>query len=139
MVLVTKQGFCYLWDQTIGKKGTDEVGSCVFKHLKKYLKDTQVTKVTLIADNCPSQNKSRMTYQILLWALYKIEQLKEVEYIFLEKGHTQNANESIHSNIEQAKKGIEIHHPCQWTTPIQTACLKQPYIVKQLNQDENFD
>ena len=34
-----------------------------------------------------------------------MQKLKEIQLIFLEKGHTQNANGSIHSTNERAKKG----------------------------------
>ena len=65
--------------------------------------------------------------------------LTTVELIFLEKGHTQNENDSIHSCIERAKKGINIYHPYQWETLIQSACKSQPYNLKCLTQDDFFD
>ena len=41
----------------------------------------------------------------------KIQKLKEIQLILLEKGHTQNTNDSMHSTIEQAKQGINIFYP----------------------------
>ena len=94
-------------------KGVDEVSSCVYKHLKNEVNGTEVEQVTLIADNCGSQNKSRMTNQMLVHAFRELPNVRVINYFFLEKGHTQNANDSIHSSIEQAKRGVTINHPCQ--------------------------
>ena len=57
--------------------------------------------------------------------------------IFLEKGHTQNANDSMHSTIERAKRNI--FHPYQWEAVMQFACKSKPYNVKVMNQDEIYN
>ena len=56
--------------------------------------------------------------------------------IFLEKGHTQNCNDSIHASIEKAEEGINIHHPGRWDTVVQMTCKNQPYEVKRMSQKE---
>ena len=62
-----------------------------------------------------------------------------INLVFLEKGHSQNINDSAHSVIERAKKGVTIHHPHQWTTLIETACRKNPYKVKLMSQNKIFN
>ena len=57
--------------------------------------------------------------------------------IFLEKGHTQNANDSMHSTIGRAKRNI--FHPYQWEVVMQFACKSKPYNVKVMNQDEIYN
>ena len=62
-----------------------------------------------------------------------------INLVFLEKGHTQNINDSVNSVIERVKKGVNIYHPHQWTTLIETACRKNPYKVKLMLQNEMFN
>ena len=52
-----------------------------------------------------------------------------INLIFMEKGHTQNINNSVHLTIEKAKKGINIHHSHQWITLIETASCSQSNLV----------
>ena len=40
----------------------------------------------------------------------KMQKLKEIQLTFLEKGHTQNANGSMHSTNRREKRGINIFH-----------------------------
>ena len=42
----------------------------------------------------------------------------------------------MHSNIEKAKKGIEVDHPEQWIGVMQMACKKQPYNVRVMNRED---
>ena len=66
-----------------------------------------------------------------------MQKFKEIQLIFLEKRHTQNANDSMHSTIEQAKREINIYHPYQWEEVMQLLC--NPYNVKVMSQDEFLD
>ena len=80
------------------------MGSCVFSCVKENLKGHKF--VTKFSDNCSGQNKNRYIYELIMSLLtIKMQKLKEIQYIFLEKGHTQNANVCMHSTIEQAKRG----------------------------------
>lgn len=64
-----------------------------------------------------------------------MQKLKEIQLIFVEKGHTQNANDSIHSTNERAKKG-NIFNSYQWGVVMQFACKSKQYNVKVMNQGE---
>ena len=48
-----------------------------------------------------------------------------MQLIFFEKDYTQNYNDSIHSSIDKAKEGINIHHPVQWYTVAEMTCKKR--------------
>ena len=39
------------------------------------------------------------------------EQKIKINLVFLEKGHTQNTNDTAHSIIEKAKSGVKQHSP----------------------------
>ena len=69
-------------------------------------------------------------------AVRKFKNLKSIQLVFLERGHMQNENDSIHSTIEKSKKGITIFHPCQWVTLVQWACKTRPYIAETMDTDD---
>ena len=133
--LETRQVSCYVWDQTVAKRGSNEISSCLYKYINQ-LPDN-INELFLFADNCTGQNKNRFVNQML--AIAATERKIKVNLVFLEKGHTQNINDTAHSVIEKAKKGVNIHHPHQWITLIETACRKNPYKVNMMSQEDFFN
>lgn len=51
---------------------------------------------------------------------------------FLEVGHTQNENDSIHSAIERAARKAKIYTPEQWSAVARTARQNKPYSVQDM-------
>ena len=139
--LDTKQCYCYIWDQTVAKRGGNEISSCLYEHLNDVIRNTYVKHVVLFCDNCLGQNKNRIINYMLCVAIVNIPNPECIDLIFLEKGHTQNINDSVDACIEKAKKGINIHHPYQWETLMQMSCKSKPYPVKYLIQENmlNFN
>ena len=122
----------------MAKRGANEVGSCLCSLLNQICKSPG-QNVTLFADNCPGQNRNRYLFKMLSVAALTIGNITSIELILLEKGHTQNENDSVHSRLENAKKGRTVYHPGQWLTMAEMACKSRPYFVKYLNQDIFMD
>ena len=133
--LVTGEAYCYVWDQTQGQRGANEIASCLYAYLNVHCKE-ELSTISLFADNCPGQNKNRFVIQMLSLALLKNSNLKVIQLIFLEVGHTQNENDTIHSLIEGEKKGIDIYHPAQWNTVIATASKKKKLHVEPMSWED---
>lgn len=133
--LATKDAYCYVWHESIGKKGANEVASCISHFLStKDMRD--VEEIYFYSDNCPSQNKNRIVFAFYAQIAKKFQ--INVNHIYLEKGHTQNEGDSVHSVIERAKKGKKIFVPSQWYSLIH--CAKRtgnPYNVIEMEQ-RNF-
>ena len=127
--LIQKQGYCFIWNETIAKRGASEISNCLIKLIELYC-TTDSMELVLFADNCPRQNKNQFIIQMMSLAVRKFKNIKSIQLVFLERGHTQNENNLIHSNIEKSKKGITIFHPFQWVTLVQGACKTRPYIVE---------
>ena len=108
--LADKSGFCYCWDQTVAQRGSNEIGSYINMHLKENIMESEVTHVAYFSDNYPGQNKNRFVYHTLSLSTMIIENLGEVELVFIEKGHTQNANDTMLSLIENAKSPNKPYH-----------------------------
>ena len=138
-VLTSQDTYCYVWDQTVAGRGSNEVASCLKKYLNDHVKGTAIEEVTFICDNCPSQNKNRMQNEMISVSVIEIPNLKAMSFVFLEKGHTHNENDTAHSCIEKAKSGVRIDHPYQWQTLIQAAYRKNPFDVTWMNQTDFYD
>lgn len=105
-----RQAYCYRWCESDGKRGSNEIGSCLL----------------------------RFIYSVWEYAtfIHKVN----IRHTFLEKGHTQNEGDSVHATIECAKKGIIIYVPMQWVTLVQSAKVtKEPYLVIQISNNEFLD
>jgi len=119
--IANKQGYCYMWTETEGNRGSNEIGTCLFKFIE-LLKDRGVEEFTFYSDNCGGQNRNRYIYSMWEYAasIYKVT----IIHRFFEKGHTQNEGDSMHATIECAKKGKIIYVPSQWMTLVRCAKLK---------------
>ena len=53
--------------------------------------------------------------------------------MFLEVGHTQNENDSVHSTIERASRRQFIYTPDQWSSVARGARHGKPYTVKDMD------
>jgi hypothetical protein len=147
-------GTCFVWDESLAKRGSNEVGSCVMNWMTEKasegVKQVRVLKivfllftlffkqVTLFSDNCAGQNRNR--YIFGAYAHFARKFGVSVAHIFLEPGHTQNEADSVHALIERTKKNAKIYIPAQWYSLIASAKVNgHPYVVKEVDQSDIFD
>lgn len=72
---------CFMWDQTTGKRGADEVGSCIIHHLRAKAAEGCKAAV-LYSDNCSGQNQNRFLLAALTY-LIQHTPLERVALCFL--------------------------------------------------------
>ena len=65
--------------------------------------------------------------------------LDKIQHFYLEKGHTQNENDSVHSTIERATRHIPLYTPDQWFTAVRSARISKPYIVEEMTRCDFLD
>lgn len=133
-----KQSYCYMWCESDGKRGSNEIGTCLLKFIKFMKENHGISEFSFYSDNCAGQNRNRYIYS--MWEYAAFIHKVNIRHTFLEKGHTQNEGESVHATIECAKKGTIIYVPMQWVTLVQSAKVtKQPYLVIQMSNNEFLD
>ena len=59
--------------------------------------------------------------------------------MYLETGHKQNQNDSVHAVIERFAKNQTVYVPSQWFQIAKSACLKSPYKVKEMGISDFYD
>jgi len=75
---------------------------------------------------------------VVVYVLHKCD-VDSISHSFLEVGHTQNENDSVHATIERASRKIPIYTPDQWCTVIAAARLTKPYHVVEMETYDFFD
>lgn len=139
--LIKKTTECYVWDESNGQRGVNELGSCVLHYLNK--KIGTYKDVIFFSDNCSGQQKNQFMVAAYFYALRKLN-LNSITHKFLIKGHTQNEGDSVHSLIErkikQAVKSGPIYTPEGLIALIKTARRTgEPLSVNELSFEDFYD
>ena len=125
-----KQGFCYVWNESTGNRGADEISSCVYNYIQKKITEG-ITEFRFYSDSCGGQNRNKIIFG--MFSKIAAELGVKITHIFFEPGHSQNAGDSMHAMIEKKSRGQDIFTQDQWCEIIKNAVKKKPYEVKELN------
>jgi hypothetical protein len=132
-----KKGVCYMWDETVAKRGANEVSSCLLDFIKANV-ERGYKDFRFWSDNCAGQNRNRIVYSLYVFAAKKYN--ISITHRFLEKGHTQNEGDSVHSVIERSSQAKTIYTPDEWRILVRWAKNEgEPYIVRNMTQIDFFD
>ena len=74
--LIHKQGYCFILNETIAKRGASEISS-LLKLIELYC-TTDNMELVLFADNCPAQNKNRFIIKVMSLAVRKFKNIKSI-------------------------------------------------------------
>lgn len=132
-----KKAVCFMWDETVAKRGANEVASCLLKFIETKV-EQGAKDIRFWSDNCAGQNRNRFVFSLYVYAAkkYKIR----ITHRFLQKGHTQNEGDSVHSVIERASQPKTIYSPDEWRLLVRWAkCEGEPYVVCNVTQNDVFD
>lgn len=61
----TRNSFCFLWGETDGNRGSNEICTVIYKYLENVDHRKTVKSVALYCDSCAGQNKNRAMLVIL--------------------------------------------------------------------------
>lgn len=109
--------YCYFWDEVQGKRGANEIGSCILHYLQRLNEQNRNIKlnVTFYSDNCCGQNKNKFITSLYSYAVTIFDNIHTITHKYLIKGHTQNEGDNVHSLIEKEIKSLD-----QYTHPTTT-------------------
>lgn len=99
--LSASQGYCFVWDETIGNKGATEIASYVYHFIiQEAAAGKKIFKFW--SDNARLQNKNR--FLVAMYLLLSARLGVTITHRYLIKGHTQNEADTIHARIESSCK-----------------------------------
>ncbi|XP_050515795.1 uncharacterized protein LOC126890691 isoform X1 [Diabrotica virgifera virgifera] len=133
----TGKASCYLWHETLAKRGANEIASCLYKEIMD-LPDS-VKKIILYSDTCGGQNKNSHVAAMFTYLLQQKNTIEEIHHKFLIPGHTRMECDADHSLIEKKKKksATLIAHPHDWSTLIR--CTSNKFKIVEMEQNEFLD
>ena len=132
----SKNGFCYVWDESNGRRGASEVGTCLNNYIQSL--PQEVKTLTLFSDCCGGQNRNQFTALALLHAV-NTTHVDVIEHKFLVSGHTQMECDSMHSCIERSKRHVSVHSPEGWYNVITLARRGKPYTIIPMEYSDFLD
>lgn len=135
--MAKKKARCYIWDETVAKRGANEVGSCLLDFIEQSTRDG-VEEFRFWSDNCGGQNRNRFVFFLYTYCAKKFK--ISIRHRFLEKGHTQNEGDSVHALIEREAKKKTIYTPEEWRLLVRWAkSTENPYDIQNMTQNQFFD
>lgn len=85
--LSTDDVFLYCYDETVAKKGSDEVASFLYDHITSKVSE-EVTHLELFCDSCAGQNKNFTLIRFLDYMVHHKKRFTSVTVTFPERGHS---------------------------------------------------
>ncbi|KAJ0174387.1 hypothetical protein K1T71_010533 [Dendrolimus kikuchii] len=135
---VTKQGYCYFWPEYEGNRGSNEVSTCLYNYISNLSNDHHLI---LYSDCCPGQNRNSVLVAMLNYIITSPDNdnIRVIDYKFLEPGHTYMECDNMHSTIERASEYAKIYTPDDWQNVIRLARKDNPYKVKVMEHTDFLD
>ena len=123
--LGNKSGDCFMWHEGIAKRGANEIASSVYSYIIDEARNNNTREVTIYSDNCMGQNKNSAVALMYAKVVATIPTIDVITHKFLEKGHTENEGDSMHSVIEKSIGKIPVYIPHQYYTLVRSAKKKR--------------
>lgn len=132
----TGKSYCYVYDETVGGKGQNEVASMILDFLKNHI-SSEVTDIYLFSDNCSSQNKNYVLVQ-LLYTLVDLSKFNLICHRYPEPGHSFLPCDRSFGRIESEKKKYDkIYLPRDYIDIFRKA--SKNFEIKEVSQDMFLD
>lgn len=134
-----KECFCFLWDETISKRGASEISTCVARYLNEL--DTRgIKEVRLFADGCSGQNRNTIVVGMMLYVITNAKNIEKIVLSYFETNHGQSEGDSAHSSIANAiSLAGEVFIPAQLPPILKLARRAMPYNVITMSSDDFYD
>lgn len=130
------QAHCNVWVEGEAGRGSQEVGSCLIKHITHRLKDG-VETLLLWSDSCGGQNRNIKLTLMLKAVLHDHPTLKEIRHRFLESGHSFLPNDTDFGRIECALKHQQrLYTPEDYIQTMKNCRKVKPMIVHRLTKED---
>ncbi|KAE9543698.1 hypothetical protein AGLY_002094 [Aphis glycines] len=132
------KGSCYIWYESIAKRGANEISSCLYHYLNNLPKE--VSHIVMYSDCCLGQNKNGIIMSMCLYFLEIQNTIKTIDHKFMVPGHSRMECDSDHARIEKTRKKYPtpINHPYDWVQLIRFAG-KDKFCSLEMDQTKFFD
>lgn len=132
----TNQAIFNVWNEMQVSKGTQEVGSCLKKHIQEI---NGPKKLILWSDSCGGQNRSIKLILMLIHILQNHDTLDTISIRYLQSGHSYLLNDSDFSDFECALKQHEqLFTEDEFISVMESSRIDNKFIVNRMTSDDFF-
>nr|CAD7459469.1 unnamed protein product [Timema tahoe]CAD7461930.1 unnamed protein product [Timema tahoe] len=130
-VLSTGESFFYAYDETVARKGADEVSSFLFYFVMVQL-DPAVKELDIFCDSCGGQNKNWTLFRLVHYIVHHTKRLEKVKMNFPIRGHSYLECDRNMACVNQ-NKWVEL--PTDWIEEFEVARAKpSPFRVVEVDR-----
>lgn len=137
--LKTREAFFYVWNESKGRRGSNEVASCLQHYLSNFVGDN-VKNLVIFSDNCGGQNKNT---NIVLFYLRLIHSggFDNIEHYFLISGHSYLPCDRDFGFLEGKLKGLPVYTTDHYVELMRSCRDNNPFKVVEMGSTDffNFD
>ena len=83
--LASKHATCYLWSEVDAKRGSCEIGTCLYLHLLSLQRN--INHAIFYSDACSGQNRNQFTATSLMHAVTNLPHIEKINHKFLKWSH----------------------------------------------------
>lgn len=131
-VLSDSRSVFYVYPETIGKKGSDDVSSLLNHFVYNYL-DLNIKHLDLFCDSCGGQNKNFTLFRYLHNLVNQQKRFDVVRVTFPIRGHSYMENDKNMGIINQKARVETVNELCDL---VQSSRKKpSPFVVEHLSED----
>ena len=134
--MVVDHRYMYMWDETVAKRGSSEVASCLRHFFETYR--TGAKSLVSYSGSCGRQNKS-LTILSLYSELHQQGVYDILDHKFLTRGHTFLRNDLDFAQVEKRKSSAVAYLPSDWCKAVEEANRQNPFQVVQMEQRQFFN
>lgn len=135
----TRNVFCFIWGESDGKRGCNEICSIMYRYLSEVDARKTVRQLSLFCDNCAGQQKNLSMLSMIAKFMETSRNVNDVSLNFLMSGHSVMTADSVHAVIERATSKKTVYAPSEWLTLIANCRYEPcPYNVIKLTY-KDFD
>lgn len=118
---LSKKVHMYVWDEMTAKRGPEEIGSCLYKHVADVTSNT-TKKIILYADAMDLYRNMQITVMLGKMFDYQESELQSIELRFFFSGHSKNDCNRCFETIESKVKASQnLFTPDDWVQLISSA------------------
>lgn len=130
----TGMGYMHVWDESVGSRGSQEIGSSILTYLKEH--PTSADRLVAYSDGCGGQNRNINFVCLCLYIVSSSSYSYQViDHKFMMTGHSYLPNDRDFGGIETAKRRTSaIYVPDDWCTLIKNARRVNPFTVRVMQQ-----
>ena len=127
--------YIYTYDETVGKRGSDDVAS-ILHHFIKHSVPQNVRTIEMFCDGCAGQNKNWTVLRFLYALVHLWKRFDKVKVTFPIRGHSYM---ECDRDLSLVNKTNPIDVPDQWVEEFRSARVRpSPYNVIIMDQESFF-